>query len=231
MLYILAIIYIIYVSIESFGLIARYSGYHTGKVPIGLSLQNQVYSLNRLIGFFIAPMTGLVVDLGGTDSEIFILGMFGTFFGGIGLVFIFTQWSKLSGMFSCIINNISINGYSIRQLTKTNFKKIDGDIKFKLKFNYFIAQVLTTGLAMPSVFVLNILAIKNPEFKATLLQMATLISGIGNLILNFYTMPLLAVSESNKKEETKCIYMSIFWGKVTGMLLLAPIIIMVAYYV
>ncbi|EMJ3469004.1 hypothetical protein V7L80_004028 [Vibrio harveyi] len=229
--YILGLIYIMYISIESFGLLARYSGYYTKKFSVGLSIQNQVYSLNRLLGFLIAPLTGFASDLGADSKQLFILGLLGTFVGGFGLIVVYNNWHIISGIFVRTIKITAEQGYSLKTLVSLKRDELKKDKVSNIKYNYLFAQILTTGMAMPSVFILNILALRHPEFKSTLLQMATLISGLGNLILNFYTMPLLAVSEVRDDSSTRDIYRSIFWGKIIGMIFLSPILISVAYYV
>jgi hypothetical protein len=62
--------------------------------------------------------------------------------------------------------------------------------------------------------------------------MATVVSGIGNLVLNFYTMPLLAVEESNKTvQEIEDTHKAIFIGKIAGMLFLSPLILCAQYFI
>jgi len=85
---------------------------------------------------------------------------------------------------------------------------------------------------MPSVFLLNIIAIKVPAYSSTILQMATVVSGFGNLVLNFYTMPLLAVEESNKDAvEIEDTHKAIFIGKIIGMLLVSPLILCAHFFI
>jgi len=222
------LIFVAYVSLESLGGIARFGGFSAGYISIGVSLQNQILSLNRFIGFMIAPLVGFYVDTGGTSDDVFKIGLIGGFFGGGVLILVFLWW----GGFSSFFRNISIafveDGYGIKAIIRGSKAEINV-IKHRLqniRLNYFIAQFITTGLAMPSVFLLNIVAIKVPEYSATLLQMTTLISGFGNLILNFYTNPLVAVEESKlTREEAESSHKSIFLGKIFGMLLLSPVII------
>ena len=58
------------------------------------------------------------------------------------------------------------------------------------------SQSFATSLAMPTAFILNLLAIRLPEYQATLVQSATVISGMGSLVLNFYIYPKVALSET-----------------------------------
>lgn len=228
MFYFVVLIFIAYVTIESLGGVARFGGFSAGYISIGVSLQNQILSLNRFIGFLIAPLVGFYVDTGGTEEDIFNIGLIGGFFGGFCLILVFLLWGRLAAFFRNISNAFVDGGYNLKSLVagiKNNIVVVGHSLK-NIKLNYFVAQFITTGLAMPSVFLLNIIAIKIPEYSSTILQMTTLISGFGNLILNFYTNPLISVEESKlTTSEAESSHKSIFLGKVFGMLLLSPIII------
>lgn len=222
---ILTAIYLIYVSIESCAGIARYGGYKVGAVSIGVSLQNQMLSLNRFLGFLIAPMVGYFADAGGTADEIFLIGMIGSLCGGIGLIVVYIQWNNIANIFARIAVSFMHYGYGFKgfQMAFRNSQIYSAGDLGDLRWNYLLAQFITTGLAMPAVFALNILALKFPMYQSTLVQMTGVISGLGNLVLNFYTYPHLAVQEVRGGPDD-C-YRSIFLGKVLGMLLLSPIVI------
>lgn len=226
-------IYLVYIIFESFSGLARFGGYKSGAISVGVSIQNQILSLNRLIGFLIAPMIGFFVDTGGTSQEIYFIGLIGSVAGGGALLVVFYNWSFLTEKFSNISNSLVINGYNVRSfLIGFQEDKKSVSHKFKIfKWNYFLAQTFTTGLAMPSVFLLNIIAINTPEYSSTLLQMTTVISGIGNLVLNFYTIPLVSVEESDRKSTSvEDSHRSIFLGKMCGMLILSPLLFVSAFY-
>ena len=223
----LALIYIFYITFESLAGLARFGGFKVGFISVGLSLQNQILSMNRLLGFFIAPMVGFFADRGGSASEIFYIGLSGCICGGISLLTVYRNWSYITNMFSSISASLVSNGYNLKNILygikhKHKHKHTPKELP-KLKFNYFFAQAFTTGLAMPSIFILNIIAIKTPNYSSTILQMTTVISGFGNLILNFYTYPMLSIEESKHDEsDTESSYKSIFLGKIFGMLILSP---------
>lgn len=222
----LSAIYVFYVAFESLGSIARFGGFKVGYISVGLSLQNQILSINRLLGFMIAPMVGFFADKGGTITEIFFIGTIGSLVGGVSLLVVYFNWSYFSGLFSAISSSLVENGYSLKSFFVASEREyVDKKRPLsKIKLNFFFAQMFTTGLAMPSVFLLNIIAIKVPAYAATFLQMTTVISGVGNLILNFYTAPLLSVEESTKeRHDVEDTHKSIFLGKIMGMLILSPI--------
>jgi hypothetical protein len=223
----LCVLYIFYVTFESLGSLARFGGYKVGYISVGMSLQNQILSANRLLGFLIAPLVGFFADKGGTSNEIFLIGTLGSLAGGFSLLMVYFKWDSVSSFFSKVSSSIVEHGYGIKGFFR--MVRFPGNKKSKklagMKINYFVAQALTTGLAMPSIFLLNIMAIKIPEYSSTLLQMATAISGFGNLILNFYTLPLLSVEESTKElDHVENSHRSVFLGKVFGMLILSPLV-------
>lgn len=227
-LVVLCCVYVFYVCFESLASLARFGGFQAGYMSVGVSLQNQILSANRLLGFFVAPMIGFFADKGGSSSEIFFIGVLGSIVGGLALVLVYLKWFDLSGFFSRISCSLVERGYSLKSFfvaAKYPCRNTPHRLS-RLKLNFFFAQLFTTGLAMPSVFLLNIIAIKIPGYSSTLLQMATVVSGVGNLFLNFYTMPLLAVEESNKTaQEIEDTHKAIFIGKIAGMLLLSPLIL------
>jgi len=231
--YVIVFVYIFYVSFESFGLFARNGGYLNSSMSVGLAIQNQIFSLNRFVGFLIAPMIGFYVDSGMSAGDVYRLGVIGNLVGGLALVLVFYKWGYLTSFFYGLVKSILDKGYSLKVIYFYLFKSRSDfmffDKKIKIKYNFLLAQAFTTGLAMPSLFVFNILAIKNPDYSSTLLQMTTIISGLGNLMLNFYTIPLLAVQES-RNDDVINKYKSIFIGKVIGIFLLSPIVISIGAY-
>jgi len=231
---VLCFTYVVYVTFESLASLARFGGFQVGYMSVGVSLQNQILSANRLLGFFIAPMIGFFADKGGTPTEIFVIGMLGSFIGGSALILVYFRWCELSSFFSKVSCSLVERGYNLKAFFIARhhpYTKPVHRVK-KLKLNFFMAQVFTTGLAMPSVFLLNIIAIKVPDYSSTILQMATVVSGFGNLVLNFYTMPLLAVEESNKDAaEIEDTHKAIFIGKITGMLVVSPFILCAHFFI
>jgi hypothetical protein len=229
--WIIVFIYSFYVAAESLSIFARYGGFVSKSMSVGLSLQNQILSLNRLLGFLIAPFVGFYADSGGTAQEIFFIGLAGSAFGGFLLIFLYRWWGSLGAFFSNIAISFVREGYNLNALIlgATSKKRQIRPVHGKLKFNYFFAQLLTTGLAMPAIFVLNFIAVNYPVYASTLVQMGAVVSGVGNLILNFYTIPLLSVEESRDSENIEEIYRSIYLGKIFGMLLICPLFMVICY--
>lgn len=230
---ILILVFSFYTFFESMSGIARYSGFKIGAISIGVALQNQVLSLNRFIGFLIAPLVGYYADTVGYKEGILLVGVVGSLIGAASLLVGYRNWSGISSVFAALGQSFLDNGYrasSIKKAfqTKTNIQisNISG-----IRKNYLIAQLLTTGLAMPAVFAVNIIALSHDNYNATILQLSSVISGAGNLVLNFYTFPHLAVEENNNPEFADACYKSIFIGKIIGLGILAPLVIILAYYV
>lgn len=224
-------LYSFYVGVESLSLFARYGGYLSKSLSIGLSLQNQILSLNRLLGFLIAPFVGFYADSGGSSQSILLIGIWGSALGSFLLIFFYRRWGGLTAFFSTIAKAFLRDGYSLNSFIAgaTGQKSQVRSTKGKLKYNYFLAQLLTTGLAMPAIFVLNVLAVNYPMYATTLVQSSAFVSGAGNLILNFYTIPLLAVEEARVSEDVEAIYRSIYLGKIYGMSIVCPLIMAISY--
>jgi len=220
---------------ESLGILSRGGGYSANLLPIGISLQNQILSLNRFIGFFIPPAIGLYVDFGANGEQVINLGLVGSLISFCLLFLMYIRFEKIIEIFNKSCNLLNKNGYSLTKLIfskklneqediSSSSKKINNN---KILYKFVIAQLVNTGLAMPSVFVVNLLAINNPEYSSSILQATTLLSGFGNLILNFYIIPRLAINECNKNNNALNIYRSIYLGKVIGLGILGPFVLLV----
>ena len=228
---VIIIIYSVYVAAESLSVCARYGGFLSKSMSVGLSIQNQILSLNRFLGFLIAPFVGFYADSGGSEQEIFYIGLFGSMSGGLALAFLYSRWDSLGTFFSKIVISFVSEGYNFRSLLRgAKFEKRQAKlVQGRIIPNYFIAQLVTTGLAMPAIFVLNIFALKHPEYASTLLQSSAVVSGLGNLVLNFYTIPLLSVEEARGTKDIEGIYRSIFLGKFFGMTIICPLFMAACY--
>ncbi|ODT83324.1 MAG: hypothetical protein ABS76_02850 [Pelagibacterium sp. SCN 64-44] len=137
------------------------------------------------------------------------------------------MWSKILVLFVRILEEVRESGFSVRTIKRLVSGKLDFVSTSKRSYSdwaMLVVQGLSTAIAMPAVFVLNILAIRHPEFKASLVQSATMISGLGNLLLNFYIFPRMALEETRGSADP--IYYSAMLGKIGGIGIVAPIVIM-----
>ncbi|HEY8605377.1 lipid II flippase family protein [Tsuneonella suprasediminis] len=218
LLAIITILFVIYCSSESIANIARHAGARTTFFPLGLMLSNQIYSINRLNGFLIAPLLGLYVDTGGNEAHLKGAAIIGCVASALLLLIFLQIWPIFLANFSQILQNMKSGGFSIklfngisrkvdRKIHRFSSKRYDGALIF--------AQSICTSLAMPTAFILNILALRYPDYKATLVQSATVISGIGNLILNFYISPRIALAETQGDPDGE--YFSAMVGKIFGI--------------
>lgn len=220
--------FIIYCSSESFANIARHAGALTNNFPLGLMLANQVYSINRLNGFLIAPLVGLYVDHGGAESTLKQYALVACVGSALLLAMFLKVWPLMLGVFSRIVAAISRDGFSLVTV-KAVLKSSSSDrhdFRFKHKDKaILLAQGVSTSLAMPTVFLLNILALRFPQFQASLVQSATAISGVGNLVLNFYIFPRMALAETRGIPDH--IYYSVMLGKIIGIGFISPCVLII----
>jgi hypothetical protein len=198
-----------------------------GSPILGVSLQNTLLSINRFGGFFIAPLIGLMSDTGLSDKDIFKAALLSYIIASLVLSLIYFQWDSFSKTLELYIFKMDSLGYH-RNINIIKVKSKRKKYLIKIKISFFIASAITTALATSSIFVMNIFAFSLPEFKATILQCGTLISGFGNLILNFYTYPYLSILE-NKKNAGNA-YESIFLGKIFGLMVACPILTSCIYF-
>ncbi|MEQ5789330.1 DUF2837 family protein [Erythrobacter sp. NFXS35] len=217
LLFITVTLFVLYCTSESLANAPRHAGFKIKQFPLGLMLSNQVYSLNRFNGFLIAPLLGLYVDNGGGEESLKIFAIAGCTLSAVLLVAILKLWPLFIKLFTNILLGIERDGFSTRAFKSPFFSR--GEIGYgfanrRIDLLTLFAQSFTTSLAMPTAFILNLLAIRLPEYQATLVQSATVISGMGNLVLNFYIFPKVALSET--RGEPDGIYYSILLGKIFG---------------
>jgi|TARA_R100000049_G_scaffold2593_2_gene5754 hypothetical protein len=221
-------LFIIYASSESLANIARHAGSKTKHYSLGLMLSNQVYSVNRINGFLIAPLLGLYVDSGGGEELLKLYAMIGCVASAVLLSGVFRVWPFLLRLGANLLSGIERNGFSFESVKGIISGGREGLYDFASKDRDLIvifAQGLITSLAMPTAFILNILAIRYPAYQATLVQSATVISGAGNLLLNFYIVPKLALAETRGTPDG--LYFSIMVGKIFGIGVMATCLILI----
>lgn len=218
LLIIITLMFIFYCSGESFANVARHAGSVTEHFPLGLMLSNQVYSINRLNGFLIAPLLGLYVDKGGGEEELKVYALIGCLASALMLIIFLRVWPSLLRFCVRLLLGIERHGFSLKVIKGLVAEKIELHHDFSSKKKdilIVIGQSLTTSLSMPTAFILNILAIRYPQYQASLVQSATAISGFGNLILNFYIFPRMALSETRGNPDH--VYYSAMIGKIVGI--------------
>lgn len=226
LLSVITILFILYCSSESVANIARHAGAKTQHFPLGLMLSNQIYSINRLNGFLIAPLLGLYVDKGGDEESLKLFALIGCVVSGVMLAGLLRIWPFLLRICTNLVLGIERDGFSFAALRGLLPRREGMNYGFadrKKDILVIFGQSLTTSLAMPTAFILNLLAIRHPEYQATLVQSATVISGVGNLVLNFYIFPKIALAETRGQPDS--IYRSIMLGKIFGIGVLSSCII------
>lgn len=228
-LLIATVMFVVYCSSESLANVPRHAGAITSHFPLGLMLANQVYSLNRLNGFLIAPILGFFVDSGGSEALIKEFAVAGCLLSALLILCILRFWGVILNIFVKFIYAVEENGFSLRAAgaifhgeKRISLYSLQGRRKDLL---ILFAQSFTTSLAMPTAFILNILAIRYPSYQASLVQSATVISGVGNMILNFYISPRIALSET--KGNADHMYYSVMLGKVVGVGIFSTCIIVI----
>lgn len=226
---IIIIFFALFVSMEGLSFIIRAAGIQADRPLIGQALTNQFLSISRIVGFAVAPTIGLIADLYGDVRMILILGYYAIGLGVSMLAVEFCIWINLTSHLKIGIEYIAQKGFHPKHYLHLFPLKIKVEIpKFKIVNNIFIAQIITSGMTIAAVFTVNILALKFADYTATLIQLGTVISGFGNLILNFYTMPKIAYVESTGSNKMiKDAHLSAFTARIFGIGLIAPTILFV----
>lgn len=228
LLFLITLLFVVYCSSESLANVARHAGTVTRHHPLGLMLANQVYSINRLNGFLIAPLLGLYVDGGGSELVLRNFALAGCFGAALLLMLFLRIWPTVLKLCIRLLQGIEEHGFTLTALRRpagdADQDRVDhGFASRKRDMAIILGQSFATSLAMPTAFILNILAIRHPQFQASLVQSATVISGVGNLALNFYIFPKTALAETRGNADH--IYYSTMIGKILGIGVFSPCII------
>lgn len=226
----ITLLFVVYCGSESLANVARHAGAVTRHHPLGLTLANQIYSINRLNGFLIAPLLGLYVDGGGSEATLKTFALAGCFGSALLLMLFLRIWPLALKFCIRLLRGIEEHGFTTAALRRRSGDAPRegaerGFASRKRDMAIILGQSFATSLAMPTAFILNILAIRHPQFQASLVQSATVISGVGNLALNFYIFPKTALMETRGNADH--IYYSTMIGKIIGIGILSPCIIVI----
>lgn len=217
------VFYTLFVYVESMAMHARRCGIMSGHVAMGYTLHNSILSLNRFIGFAIGPAIGFLVESGFEKRWLVNLALALSISGGLVTIISAKKNSFAYGHFNGIFRHISDNGYHITSFFRVHKRCSMGEHGIALKMSNIslvFSCGVTTALYYGVSLYLGIVAYSNIEYRATIFQLTGLVTGLGSLLLNFYTFPMLAVLE--KSENRDVAYSDVFIGKILGLLILQP---------
>jgi len=226
---VIVVVFFLFVTIESSALIARYAGWKIGSVSLGYSFHNAILSLNRFLGFLIGPLIGFRVDTGAAPRELLELTACGLLFAAVGTSLVYLYWGMISESFCQVLQKIKTDGYKLHSFSAISFEKGRGisPLKGRLIPSFFYSSAITTGLFVSVSFVLNLIAIYHFNYRGSILQLTGAVSGIGSLLLNFYTNPHLAVAEEAGYANDG--YHSVFAGKIFGVAVISPLLVLIVW--
>lgn len=224
-----SLFYTLFVYVESMAMHARRCGIISGHIAMGYTLHNSILSLNRFIGFAIGPAIGFLVESGFDKYWLVNLAFVLSFSGGLVTIISAKKNSFAYGHFNSIFKHISDNGYHITSFFRAHKRSSLGRHEITLNMSNIrlvFSCGVTTALYYGVSLYLGIVAYSNIEYRATIFQLTGLVTGLGSLLLNFYTFPLLAVLEKSEKCDVG--YSDVFIGKILGLLIFQPILIAVS---
>ncbi|WP_225784957.1 hypothetical protein [Xenophilus sp. Marseille-Q4582] len=221
----IVVIFFLFVTVESSALIARYAGWRIGSVSLGYSFHNAILSLNRFLGFLIGPLIGFRVDTGMGAAQLLQLTAWSLVLAALGTSAVYLFWGAVNASFCQVLGKIRQNGYRVHSFSAMRWTGTPGISPLKGRFvaSFFYSSAVTTGLFVSVSFVLNLVAIYHFDYRGSILQLTGVVSGIGSLLLNFYTNPHLAVSEESGNADDG--YFSVFLGKILGIAVVSPALI------
>ena len=200
-----------------------------GSISLGYSFHNAILSLNRFLGFLIGPLIGFRVDTGMRVTDLLVLASYSLTLATIGTIAVFMCWGKIHVAFSDVLKRIKNDGYRLRSFSHIKFQggNFYSPLRGSLIKSFFFSSAITTGLFVSVSFVLNLAAIYNFNYRGSILQLTGVVSGIGSLLLNFYTNPHLAVAEESNRADDG--YFSVFMGKIVGIAVVSPVLIAIIW--
>jgi hypothetical protein len=189
-----AICYCWWVVTDQLALLARAAGKQTKLIHYGLTLHNQLMSVNRMGGFLLGPILGLIMVNGGSVDELLWAGLVATALAVFALIpfLLFKKMIILS--ISSGLTATRNKKYSIWIILKNLTIKYtginsDGCVENRILFMLSLGIYAATSSA---IILINVVASMHPKIAPVILQSASLISGTGNLAYNFFLMPKIA---------------------------------------
>ena len=212
----LVLSYVVFIYMDSFTIHARYAAVLENNIPMGITLHNTIGNMNRFVGVLIGPQIAFLVESNVDTKKIYLIGMLCFFCGGLATYFSFSRhrfiFSKLRG----IVRDFSENGYRIstyfvaQKLPEVgNRYKTSGYSKKII----FAAAVISAGY-YGSCYYLGVFSSEYIQYRATILQLAGVLTGFGTVILSIYLNPTLTELEvSGSYIEA---YKSLMIGRILG---------------
>lgn len=194
--------YVWWVMTDQIGIIARASGCEANLISYGITLHNQIMSINRFGGFLLGPILGLLIIESKSTFSLLVAGFLGSFFGSLSLIVINYHKNWFVSKFVFSMTNAEKNGYKFIKIVKDfSNRKIRGIKLHKNKKNrvlIFMSMYIYTLTGL-SFLLINLLAVMWPAYSPVILQLTSLVSGLGNLIYNFKLMPKLSDLDVQKR--------------------------------
>jgi hypothetical protein len=226
---IVVLTYILFVYFDSFAIHARYSAVIEKNIPMGITLQNSIGSINRFIGVLIAPQVAFLVEYGANLNHIFIVAFTCFSIGGFFTLLSFKCHIYIFSKLRCVVRNFSDDKYKLSYFfTSKTLPESGRRYSFK-DYNLKIVMVSSWIGAgyYGACFYMALLSFEYVNYRATIFQLAAVFTGVGTVLLSFYLNPTLTEMEISNDYQRA--YNSLMIGRILGTSII-PLVLLTLIY-
>jgi len=213
---------------EAIGFYMRVVGANHGLPALGYSAHVQIATISRFGTLLAFPLIGYLIDSG--HSAIIILYSFVSYAFTFVLLNAATAKSDLESafyekIFFFIMNNVNSIG-----AIKPNKSPPDYSNNFEYnKLKLLLLSLFSYGIIIFGVFSVFFVSTIVPEYRATVLQVGPLITGVGAVVSSTYFDPYVSLIMDRSAKKSDAIYL-IIKGRSLSAMLLAIIMSSVSFY-
>ena len=194
-------------ALETVGVWGRHWGKVVDKPSTGYSLHVRTATLGRFLTFAAAPTLGFAVDRTGDTSLILLQGLFVniSLFCLVVLIY-FWGWENILNMYSKVLS------IEMRK-SQIPHRRINNTI--------FFASTLSFLFTANGLIIANFLGALFIDYRASFVQLTSLITATGTIIHVFIADPLISKLIDTSLESSQEACASYLWGRTFGAIISA----------
>ena len=228
--------YVLLQAIEMASIGSRVAGRLAGRLALGTTLQQSIYTASRFLLVIFLPALAFLVESGIQLDDYVIIVIISLMMAFLMALLILIKLNFIQHYFLKVflhydggqIPSALFKSFYSKNYFKNSFKEINfytfSELNTRKTFAAFSAYLFLAN----GFFVSFLLAIKFPEYRLTLSQFTAAFHGVGALIVAFYLDPMLSRSMDNNvlDEVWKQNVYSILYGRVISYLFVSLIFLM-----
>ncbi len=221
--------------IETCGYSSRIAGQKLQSNSLGYSLQQATFIVTRFFFLLFLPLLGLTIDLGIDKSSYYYLVLACLFGAGLASAIVLAYRRYVVAYYisaiSMLMQRVTLPVCLLKAFS--NAKPLEVPMKMLAFHNkaFFLSLGIYTFFSS-SVFISFYLSLNYEDYRLFFAQLSGVVNGVGSILLSFYLDPMFSrVLDSKNEEESRAIYESVIIGRITALIVIAPILFTFIYMV